>query len=72
MEVGGKSFATQLFFPEEVQRQVYARPPYAERGMPRVGNRQDGLFRADLLPPLRPEEEGLGAEFSLTLPFEYP
>ncbi|WP_105316990.1 intradiol ring-cleavage dioxygenase [Thermus tenuipuniceus] len=69
VEVGGRSFATQLFFPEEVQRQVYAQPPYAERGMPRIGNRQDGIFRADLLLSLRPEGEGYRADFALTLPF---
>lgn len=72
VEAGGQSFATQLFFPEEVQRQVYARPPYAARGLPRVGNRQDGIFRADLLLSLRPEGEGYAAEFPLTLPFGYP
>jgi len=32
VEAGGRVFATQLFFPEEVQRQVYALPPYRERG----------------------------------------
>lgn len=69
VEVAGGSFATQLFFPEEVQRQVYARPPYAERGMPRMGNRQDMIFRADLLLALKPEGEGYGGSFVLTLPF---
>ncbi|GAA6743691.1 intradiol ring-cleavage dioxygenase [Thermus antranikianii] len=69
VETGGRSFATQLFFPEEVQRQVYAQPPYAERGMPRIGNRQDMLFRADLLLALKPEGEGYGGSFVLTLPF---
>ncbi|GGM95943.1 catechol 1,2-dioxygenase [Thermus composti] len=69
VEAGGRAFATQLFFPEEVQRAVYAKPPYRERGMPRVGNRQDGLFRADLLLPLTPEGEGFLGRFLLTLPW---
>ncbi|APD08976.1 MULTISPECIES: intradiol ring-cleavage dioxygenase [Thermus] len=69
VEAGGRGFATQLFFPEEAQRQVYAQPPYAQRGLPRVGNRQDGIFRADLLLTLRPEGEGFAAAFTLTLPF---
>lgn len=69
VEAEGGSFATQLFFPEEVPRQVYAQPPYAERGMPRIGNRQDMIFRADLLLALRPEGEGYGGSFVLTLPF---
>lgn len=69
VEAGGRSFATQLFFPEEVQRQVYAQPPYAERGMPRIGNRQDMIFRADLPLALKPEGEGYGGSFVLTLPF---
>lgn len=69
VEAGGQAFATQLFFPEEVQRRVYALPPYRERGMPRVGNRQDGLFRADLLLPLEREGEGYRGAFVLTLPF---
>jgi hypothetical protein len=68
VEAGAQVFATQLFFPEEVQRQVYALPPYRERGMPRVGNRQDGLFRADLLLNLTPAGEGYAASFTLTLP----
>lgn len=38
VEARGGVFATQLFF-EEIQRRVYALPPYRERGMPRVGNR---------------------------------
>jgi len=36
--------------------------------MPRVGNRQDGLFRADLLLNLTPAGEGYAASFTLTLP----
>ncbi len=68
VEAGAQVFATQLFFPEEVQRQVYALPPYRERGMPRVKNRQDGLFRADLLLPLEREGEGFRGTFVLTLP----
>ncbi|GLV47972.1 catechol 1,2-dioxygenase [Thermus sp. LT1-2-5] len=68
VEAKGRALATQLFFPEEVQSQVYARPPYAQRGMPQVGNRQDGLFRADLLLAPRLEGEGFAAEFTLTLP----
>jgi protocatechuate 3,4-dioxygenase beta subunit len=63
----GRVFATQLFFPEEVQRQVYANPPYRERGLPRVGNPQDGLFRADLLLALE-REEGFRGTFVLVLP----
>jgi protocatechuate 3,4-dioxygenase beta subunit len=68
VEAGAQVFATQLFFSEEVQRQVYALPPYRERGMPRVGNRQDGLFRADLLLPLEKEGEGFRGTFVLVLP----
>lgn len=68
VEAGAQVFATQLFFPEEVQRQVYALPPYRERGMPRVKNRQDGLFRADLLLPLEREGEGFRGTFFLALP----
>jgi hypothetical protein len=68
VEAGAQAFATQLFFPKEVQRQVYALPPYRERGMPRVGNRQDGLFRADLLLPLEREGEGFRGTFVLVLP----
>jgi len=68
VEAGGRVFATQLFFPEEVQRQVYALPPYRERGMPRVNNRQDGLFRADLLLRLEREGEAYRGAFVLTLP----
>lgn len=68
VEVGGRVFATQLFFPEEIQRQAYALPPYRERGMPRVNNRQDGLFRADLLLRLEREGEAYREAFVLTLP----
>lgn len=69
VEAGERTFTTQLFFPEEVQRQVYARPPYAARGLPRIGNRQDGIFRADLLLSPQAEGEGYTALFSLTTPF---
>lgn len=69
VEAGERTFTTQLFFPEEAQRQVYARPPYAERGLPRIGNRQDGIFRAGLLLSLQAEGEGYTALFSLTTPF---
>ncbi len=68
VEAENRVFATQLFFSEEVQRQVYALPPYWERGMPRVNNRQDGLFRADLLLPLEREGEGFRGTFALALP----
>jgi protocatechuate 3,4-dioxygenase beta subunit len=67
VEVGGRVLATQLFFSEEVQRTVYAKPPYRERGMPRVGNRQDGLFRPDLLLPLEAEGEGYRGSFVVTM-----
>ncbi len=67
-EAGGRVLVTQLFFPEEAIEAAYARPPYRTRGLPNVRNRQDGLFRADLL--LAPEREGEGfrAGFTLLLP----
>lgn len=67
VEGKGRVLVTQLFFPEEVIEAVYARPPYRTRGLPNVRNRQDGLFRADLLLDPKPEGEGYGAVFSLTL-----
>ncbi|AFV75460.1 protocatechuate 3,4-dioxygenase beta subunit [Thermus oshimai JL-2] len=67
VEAGGRVLVTQLFFPEEVIEAVYARPPYRTRGLPNVRNRQDGIFRADLLLSPKVEGEGFGAGFTLVL-----
>ncbi len=66
VEGPGGPWTTQLFFSEEVYTRVYREhPPYRERGQPRVGNRADGLFRADLLLPLEAWEGGFRGRFRL-------
>lgn len=54
-------FTTQLFFDEELIREIYSRPPYASRGLPEVTNDEDYIYRVsgpELTLPVSAASEG--------------
>lgn len=54
-------FTTQLFFDEDIIREVYRRSPYESRGDPEVANAEDYIYRVDgpeLTMPVSPEPDG--------------
>jgi protocatechuate 3,4-dioxygenase beta subunit len=50
---------TQLFFDEDVSRQVFRTRPYSSRGEPDVSNEADGIFDRSLLATTRRAGDGL-------------
>lgn len=68
-------FASQLFFPDALSREVYGQGAYAARGPHDVTNDRDGIFRrgaggpggAELLLDVRETAEGYAAAFELAL-----
>jgi hypothetical protein len=69
---GGRvhDFTSQLFFDDALSDQVYAQPPYAGRGEPRVRNARDGIYRnagAQLTLAVTPAAPGYAATFELAL-----
>ncbi len=39
-------FTSQLFFDDAVSNQVYAQPPYSQRGQMDTSNSRDGIYRS--------------------------
>jgi hypothetical protein len=69
---GGRAheFTSQLFFDDALTDQVHARPPYAGRGLRRVRNPSDGIYRdagAQLTLAATPAGAGYAASFDLAL-----
>lgn len=69
---GGRAheFTSQLFFDDSLTDQVHARPPYAARGLRRVRNPSDGIYRdagAQLTLTPTPAGAGYAASFDLAL-----
>jgi len=66
----GHDFTSQLFFDDALSDQVYAQPPYAGRGEPRLRNARDGIYRsvgAQLVLTVTPAAPGYAATFELAL-----
>jgi protocatechuate 3,4-dioxygenase beta subunit len=64
----GRSFTSQLYFPEMVNQEIFARAPYAGRN--RVLNDQDGIFRdggAMLIPKMTRQGDGWIAELDVAM-----
>jgi protocatechuate 3,4-dioxygenase beta subunit len=69
---GGRAheFTSQLFFDDALTDRVHARPPYAGRGLKRVRNSGDGIFRdagAQLMLAVTPGGPGYASSFDLAL-----
>jgi protocatechuate 3,4-dioxygenase beta subunit len=41
---GGRTYTSQLYFPEDATRTVFSRPPYRERPGPDTSNDDDGIY----------------------------
>jgi protocatechuate 3,4-dioxygenase beta subunit len=69
------SHVSQLYFPTEIERAVYATPPYADRGPNPIGIDRDLVARGDaasvrlLTVPLEKVGEGFRGEFDLAVTF---
>lgn len=64
----GTGTTSQLFFPEDLLRKVYARPPYADRRTPENPNGRDSRYRASgatmTLAPV-PDGDGYRAAYTV-------
>lgn len=63
-------FTSQLFFPENINAEVFSQEPYAAKGLADVPNSADGIYRNggdQLLLDLVPTQEGLSTLFHLAL-----
>jgi protocatechuate 3,4-dioxygenase beta subunit len=58
---------SQIYFPEDVTADVYARPAYAARGQKDTSNAADGVARARLPPLATVTREGAGYVATLTV-----
>jgi protocatechuate 3,4-dioxygenase beta subunit len=66
----GGEFTSQLYFDDALTDRVHAQPPYASRGLGRVRNERDGLFRSggrQLLLALTDSGQGHAGTFSIAL-----
>lgn len=57
----GRTYTSQLYFPEEVTAAVFARAPYRDHGMPDITHATDGIFATGGAPAvldLRAEGDG--------------
>jgi protocatechuate 3,4-dioxygenase beta subunit len=66
----GYELTSQLFFDDDVSRQVYAAEPYSSKGAQDVDNESDGIFRqSDGTTQLdaKPSGDGYAAPFSIAL-----
>lgn len=66
----GYEFTSQLYFPDELNDQILARAPYAERGSRNGRNENDGIFRRggpQLMVAPVPVGDGYAATFDVAL-----
>jgi protocatechuate 3,4-dioxygenase beta subunit len=66
----GYELTSQLFFDDDVSRQVYAAEPYSSKGAQDVENESDGIFgQSDgtTLLDAQPSGDGYAATFSIAL-----
>jgi protocatechuate 3,4-dioxygenase beta subunit len=66
----GFSLTSQLFFDDELSRQVYTTEPYASKGAQSMTNEQDGIFgQSDgtTLLDVQPSDNGYATTFSIAL-----
>jgi protocatechuate 3,4-dioxygenase beta subunit len=69
--VGGETFTSQLYFPEEITEAVFARPPYSERPGRDTANSSDTIFASggeDAVLDLEEDGEGYRAAICFLLP----
>jgi protocatechuate 3,4-dioxygenase beta subunit len=66
----GFELTSQLFFDDDLSRQVYATEPYASKGAQDLPNEQDGIFRqtdGTTLLDVQPSDNGYATTFSVAL-----
>jgi protocatechuate 3,4-dioxygenase beta subunit len=72
VHAGGRTYTSQLYFPEGATRAVFARPPYRERPTPDTSNESDEIYPTGgdpaLLEVIDDGEGGHLAGLCLTLP----
>ena len=69
-EVDGRRSTSQLFFPDDLNDDVLARPPYAQRSGRDTTNATDDIFAHDgeaTIPTMTPDGDGFRAEICLLI-----